>query len=676
MRLLRFAVAASLALVASCAASPPSYSGPYADVLDAVCGALDRCPGGIGRPIAYRSRRECTDILHWAISCRIAETEIGDFSEWRLEETVPDVAPEAADACIAWLGTASCEDVARGTEGTPCDGAFTLASEGGDGGSGGSAGLDEECSSDDDCQADLFCAPATVDRMAAIVHCAVCRPRVGEGAECQQYSRMCSEGLYCTYEPGGPRRCRAFAADGASCTEQEQCASGFCHDSVCDPGGESGDPCAERSDCRYEFYCDASACVARRANGGACTADEQCEYGNCDEPTSTCGLPEGAMCSYGTDCASRTCTASVCGAAGPGSRCSTDSECGAGLVCSWGSGSGYCRMPGAVGEACDRDEECASGWCNSASDQCGERRAIGEACTGSAECDPGICRENVCAPRRQPGESCESLDECAEPFLCRNGRCEIINLACQPARAGEMCAFFRVCDDASYCDLVGGFTCRARAGEGQECSPSFIPGIEVCLDGLRCASDASGTTRCVRRTALGAACTSPTECVDGAYCYGGTCQGDPIGRPCDYDSPCPSALLCSRDDVCVPRGVDGARCTDDEECAETHYCDFPTCAPRLGAGESCSGSGGGCMAALHCDRSSYTCQPRLAAGATCQPGGDECAAGTRCDYDGSTGYVCIAQAAAGAECSSNDECVSGECYSSFCLAAPGCVPPP
>jgi hypothetical protein len=82
------------------------------------------------------------------------------------------------------------------------------------------------------------------------------------------------------------------------------------------------------------------------------------------------------------------------------------------------------------------------------------------------------------------------------------------------------------------------------------------------------------------------------------------------------------------------------------------------------------------MAALHCDRSSYTCQPRLAAGATCQPGGDECAAGTRCDYDGSTGYVCIAQAAAGAECSSNDECVSGECYSSFCLAAPGCVPPP
>lgn len=65
----------------------------------------------------------------------------------------------------------------------------------------------------------------------------VCTPRQAAGAACQQYDRSCAEGTYCSTQ----QVCETQIADGAACTSNDSCLSGFCTNGACEKsGGGSG----------------------------------------------------------------------------------------------------------------------------------------------------------------------------------------------------------------------------------------------------------------------------------------------------------------------------------------------------------------------------------------------------------------------------------------------------
>lgn len=680
---------------------PDIPDGPYGDLLEEVCGVLDRCPEGLGYPIAYRSRAECAAILDFALTCRLTEQELGnDVTLYGVVQNRPELDEDQAQACIDWLHDASCEEVQRAGEGTPCSLAFSgTGDDDDDDGDSGDGILDQPCSGDYDCLPDLWCQPGGADPEAAIVTCQVCKPRLAAGGECQQYGRSCEDGLHCSYTEEGPRVCAPLDADGTRCVESEQCQSGFCNETLdplggwgqCDPGGNEGDPCRDEADtaslgydCRPEFHCDQDTCQPKRRSGEPCSDGYECATAACDLDAGVCGQANGTACYDHPQCASGLCIDELCTSGAEGA-CVSDGQCDGDDICvgacrppnCFCSGNGCpigaCGPAGGGGGGCQEDEDCASGDCEDG--VCTQALQIGDPCSASYECYPvGSCSNGVCVERFGPGDECDAIDSCQEPFLCFGGRCELMNLVCEPASAGEHCAWLRVCDEDSWCDLFDEVTCKPRADEGEECATSYIPGIETCKAGLTCETDETGASRCRARPGVGEACT--TTCVEGTFCFEGTCQEGPVGQPCDYDVPCPAGLFCDdHAEVCLPVGGEGAECDDATQCQADFFCEnYSTCTARRARGEECRDSTE-CRQELYCDDDTYTCQTDLAEGELCDSRYAPCAAGLWCPNSG-IDPECTEQTAAGEPCSSNEECASGACYSySWCQAEAGCVIP-
>lgn len=672
--------------------------GPFGDVLQTLCDTLERCPNAFGSPIAYRSNRECVAILNFVTTCRVTETELGDDVEvYGVEQRTPTVNAEAADECMAWIRDASCGEISRGTENGPCDGVFSF-DEDDDDTPVGSAGLNEPCDSEEDCQAELYCAGETADEDAGISYCSVCKPRLQSGESCQ--NAQCAEGLYCKLgDDMTTLTCTPAEADGFRCSGDVQCASGWCNYNLdegggwgqCDPGGKIGDPCQEEADqgptCREGLHCDGGKCQVRRGPGEPCSDSYACEYGNCDVAAGVCGKAAGESCYDSYECAGVPCINDVCsdqdGACTDDSHCADDEICNGACRppnCSCSGGGcpvGTCGPAGAGGggevETCEDDFDCVGGDCQNG--VCVGKK-IGDACSETYECYPYQCLNNRCAAKNGPGDECGAIDSCQEPFLCIDGRCEMMNLVCQPASAGQRCAWLRVCDDNSWCDLLDDVTCKPKALLGQECQTTYLRGVETCQQGSTCEYDeASQKQICKKLPGLGEACTA--KCANG-FCWEGKCEPPPIGQPCDqYNEdipPCPGELRCDGDrEVCLPRANQGSECDDTSDCAQGLFCEnYRTCEPRRSAGAECNDDQE-CLEELHCSRDTYTCVADLRLGESCDTSNDYCAPGFYCDSDMRT---CQRQGAGGAECSDNRACQSGVCYgSSFCLVRAACEIP-
>lgn len=679
----------------------PVPDGPYGDVLSTLCQTIDRCPDGLGYPIAYRNTSECAAILNFLFTCRLTERDVGnDTTVFGVKQITPDMDEEEARACIAWLEEAECGALRQTGENSPCANVFQSDDDEGDV-NVGTAAVDEPCNDDSDCQPDLYCVSGSSDPETGVVYCQVCKPRLGAGEECQQVDRSCQEGLHCKYFENEPRKCAELDPDDTRCVEHEQCQSGFCDQNqdvlggwgYCSSDGNEGDDCIPNTQeeagpgCRLDLFCESGTCTPRRENGASCSEHFQCQNSNChveqEGGSGTCGLPDGMPCSYGEQCANQICIDETCG--GPEGACTADEQCDDGEYCA-----GACRPPSCScggsgcpvgtctpqgeggGGACSDDSECPAGECNNG--ECTLGKQIGDACSASYECYPlGYCSNGACVERHDPGQACTALDSCKEPFLCVDGKCEIMNLQCSPASSGERCAFLRVCDDASYCDLLDGVTCKPRARQGESCTSSPIRGVETCAKDSYCAAGDSGETTCQARADVGEPCDGP--CVDGAYCAGGVCQGDPVGRPCGYDTPCPPGLVCSDDaEVCLPPGGEGANCRETIECADEFFCEnYDTCQPRRGQGQECRDTSE-CQKQLHCDDTSYTCVPDLGSGDPCDDRVQPCAEGLYCPSG--IDQTCQPKLPPASDCNSNNQCLSGVCYSSsFCQAGPRCKIP-
>lgn len=203
---------------------------------------------------------------------------------------------------------------------------------------------------------------------------------------------------------GGPDPGCERCADGASCSEDADCARNDCAQGTCiscqdgaQNGGETdvdcgganlGCPrCALTRDCALDRDCQSGNC-----SGGVCVAfscDDNQQNGNetgvdCGGNGPGCGpCPDGSGCRAGADCSSGLCSANRCVSCDDDTRngVETDVDCG---------GPGNCARC-APGLACAADGDCASGAC-----------VDGRCCGGSQ----GNCTR--CAERLSPTIDCDA----------------------------------------------------------------------------------------------------------------------------------------------------------------------------------------------------------------------------------------------------------------------------
>jgi hypothetical protein len=241
---------------------------------------------------------------------------------------------KAAD-CLEALGDASCDSTAQNVRAQPqaCRDAFrgTVAD-------GGTCYNDEECISED-------CTVPACPEACCAGTCSVTRAEVAIGGACNQTTGPCASGSFCN-----GTTCTALVATGGACTSNSQCAYGLycleagtcadapnrgdaCPDAYCAEIGDRcsatmtcialgriGDACSEGFaglfDCQQpltcnqttltcanppiagevcQFFCasgnfcnDTSVCEAVKANGQACTGDDECSSLYCDEVSMLC----------------------------------------------------------------------------------------------------------------------------------------------------------------------------------------------------------------------------------------------------------------------------------------------------------------------------------------------------------------------------------------------------
>ena len=231
----------------------------------------------------------------------------------------------------------------------------------------------------------------------------------------------------------------------------------------------------------------------------------------------------------------------------------------------------------ALGEACYKGWQCASGACGTGADalhpDCGACIPVGGVgdpcadgklacadgyeCTGEAGCQPAItfnlpdgslCErygqcygdslcfpapdgQMRCQPRRKPGEDCSNGAYCQKGARCgAESKCEALT----PAKLGELC-YLRGCEEGGWCDnaaLAPETTrCIARAQPGAPCQTLIgLSGDQQgnCPAGMTCGCrDRSCSDKtCVNLRHDGESCNRPLDlCIAGTACQGGQCVG-------------------------------------------------------------------------------------------------------------------------------------------------------
>jgi hypothetical protein len=157
------------------------------------------------------------------------------------------------------------------------------------------------------CDVDAYCDTMTKQCTAAKTNSARCTS-----------DDECVAPLMCTQTEGSPSRlclatpvlcqtgCRSIA---------ERCQTPI---SSCVKSATLGQRCASDAECYRAFYCNQAGVCARGELGDPCSFARDCGAAGtyCDLSTMRCeaAKPDGAACTFFTECQSRTCSGLVCGA--------------------------------------------------------------------------------------------------------------------------------------------------------------------------------------------------------------------------------------------------------------------------------------------------------------------------------------------------------------------------
>jgi len=139
---------------------------------------------------------------------------------------------------------------------------------------------------------------------------------------------------------------------------------------------------------------------------------------------------------------------------------------------------------------------------------------------------------------------CDTGTFCRYDAITAKAACKLIVAEGQPCDVQDSCALGTTClVDRSVSGATG--ICGKAPAEGQPCPAGICDSpLDYC--------DAVGKT-CVRRLAVGVACTAATPCVAYATCSATTGTCIPLaeaGSACDADTRCLSGLSCTNG-VCV-----------------------------------------------------------------------------------------------------------------------------
>lgn len=252
-----------------------------------------------------------------------------------------------------------------------------------------------------------------------------------------------------------------------------------------------------------------------------------------------------------------------------GASCTDDFGCAAsrGYACIPAEPHGREQVCGArSGPAgpCMEDDDCASGQCGEASEQCAA--SLGSTCYSNEDCyEPGVCRYTAdgvreCQLAGDMGDYCDAASDCADGRTCTAGICT--------GHAGETgCVDELECPDTTVCRDPGDgvSACLEPAEEsGSACVDAFDCGSGlICVDSI-CLAEG------------GAECVDSDDCTEGNVCYSGYCTG-PVaeGESCQNasglpaDSICADGLMCSGATLTCTTpysGEVGEACAVDEEC--------------------------------------------------------------------------------------------------------------
>jgi hypothetical protein len=195
----------------------------------------------------------------------------------------------------------------------------------------------------------------------------------------------CVAGDYCK-NPGANGVCTKKAAQGGTCSGNNQCMTGFCVDGFCCDTACSG-TCQACSAAKQGQGTDGTCGPIKLGND----PDNECSdqgaascgtSGNCDGASAcalypantTCGSPS---CTNGTQTATRlcdgkgvckageptSCGAYACGQASCNATCATDTDCASGNWCDTGASPAVCTAKLANGQNCAGNNECVSNNC-------------------------------------------------------------------------------------------------------------------------------------------------------------------------------------------------------------------------------------------------------------------------------------------------------------------------
>ena len=213
-------------------------------------------------------------------------------------------------------------------------------------------------------------------------------------------------------------------------------------------------------------------------------------------------------------------------------RCASEvaaRSCGAAIRSLTGQAALCESIPGerALGEACDADAQCESGFCDqetvTACGMCVAAPGAGDSCVDGDQCAPGFqCAAGGCIPLHDVGEACGQTARCFADLQCSTARTCAATIplggTCDPFQALNPCGFSNFCNEQTLvCEpmLVGSTTC-GRTGDGR---------LVMCEAGLTC--KLVGTNgNCIPVPGEGEACAVNVrgpQCANGLTCEAGVC---------------------------------------------------------------------------------------------------------------------------------------------------------
>ncbi len=259
-----------------------------------------------------------------------------------------------------------------------------------------------------------------------------------------------------------------------------------------------------------------------------------------------------------------------------------------------------------LGQYCEANDECSTGWCGddsygcygSCSREC-TTGGVGSPCTDANQCSTGFCDSSVgySCTDGSIGSGCGSNTDCATGLYCGDTGWNYGSPVCTNGSAGQYCGSSASCAPGNYCNQ-NDYTCTATDGNlGSGCEVS-----SDCDAGLYC----DGVNYLCTDGAVGASCNAGNQCSTG-YCDTNVlhCTTGEVGQGCGQNNNCDTGFCDTSNAICTNGDV-GDGCGNNNQCV-SNACDTynDICKADRSAGSGC-GQDSECDS-LYCNESTNLC---------------------------------------------------------------------